>query len=704
MKLKSTIMKNVITSRLSKLLFLPLFILIAFTSCQNEVTDVTGPNEQEILVANSPLANLVTATTLRDGSFDNILDSANCISVNLPVTIVVNGLEITIDSEEDLAIIEAIFDEFADDLDEIQIIFPIVITLNDYTTYTINNYDELEAFIEECEGENEDDDDIECIDFQYPITISIFNSNFDVIDTITINSDEELHDFIENLEGGLLASINFPVTMILADGSTIVVENNDELQAAIEAAEDACDEDDDNDWDDDDNNDIDPDALNILCSNCTWTVDKLEIGDQNLEGQYEGWVFTFVPDGPVLVEDPNGTIHEGTWSITVTDTGIPALNLQINDLPDFNNELWILNEIDDENGEIKVDFRNGIDRLRFEQHECPDDEDDCTEEEVDLYLTDCIWNVVNFNDSNDFVNWDLQFNNDGTFTITNPNETITAMWSTSGSTNGVILEFSGIAGTSDLQGMNGEWTVIECRDDRLKIVNGDQFIVIESDCANAPDCNEENVSAYLMECFWRAGFNGSNNFGDYEFYFNANQELLVQHSVNDQEVAGTWALSSDPATGVVMTINLADPLGDFNGEWTVIECDEERIKLVNGDLYIVFERECEDVACTEAEVDAFLLECIWNVVSYNGDDHLIAFDLNFDDGQVFTITTANGDTITAGWSTSESTNGVLVEFSNVAGSDIQAINGTWLVVECNEGRLKLQNDNNTFMVIERDCN
>ena len=204
----------------SLLKFLPItfFTLLIFTSCQDEIFEETPINEEEVLVANSTLASSMRSTATMDGSLDNIIDHANCLSIELPVTVVVNGLEIIIDSVEDYEVIEAIFDEFSGDDDNLEIVFPITIILSDFTEITINNYDELENFIGECSGENEIDDDIECIDFQYPITISIFNSEFQVIDTVTINSDNELYNFIENeLDDNVLASLNYPVTMILSD-------------------------------------------------------------------------------------------------------------------------------------------------------------------------------------------------------------------------------------------------------------------------------------------------------------------------------------------------------------------------------------------------------------------------------------------------------------------------------------------------------
>ncbi len=61
--------------------------------------------------------------------------------------------------------------------------------------------------------------------------------------------------------------------------------------------------------------------------------------------------------------------------------------------------------------------------------------------------------------------------------------------------------------------------------------------------------------------------------------------------------------------------------------------------------------------------------------------------------------------IDAGWSTSTTEDGVVIEFSNVAGPNIQAINGNWLVVECTANQLILHNDtdSNNEIVLVRTC-
>ncbi|NNL78877.1 MAG: hypothetical protein HKO67_00170 [Flavobacteriaceae bacterium] len=137
------------------LILLSLFALISFQSCQNEVLEETQ-NQEETINAGSEVASLMRSTAANSGTMDNILDGTDCFSINLPVTIIANGITITIDSLEDLEVLEEIFDEFQDDDDILEFLFPITIVLNDYTEITIENEDELEAFIEEC-TEVEDD-------------------------------------------------------------------------------------------------------------------------------------------------------------------------------------------------------------------------------------------------------------------------------------------------------------------------------------------------------------------------------------------------------------------------------------------------------------------------------------------------------------------------------------------------------------------
>ena len=244
-------------------------LLLLFMGCQDELTEISAPPTEAVLTKQSEVASLVQRTALRDGSGDNIIDSASCISLELPLTVVANGLEITINSEEALELVEEIFDEFDDDDDILEILFPITVVLPDYSEQVIQNAEQLEDLVEQCvEG---DDDDIECVDFAYPITLSVFNTETQVNEVITITNDEELYQFFEALDDDDLVGFEFPINLVTVGGETLVITDNDELEDALEDAIDDCDERDDDGDDDDGDNDDDKDTPfdGVTCGNVT---------------------------------------------------------------------------------------------------------------------------------------------------------------------------------------------------------------------------------------------------------------------------------------------------------------------------------------------------------------------------------------------------------------------------------------------------
>ena len=83
-----------------------------FTGCQNEI-EVTGPEpgtEGEPINATSGTASLIKQTARKDGSIDNIIDNASCLTVVFPVSVVVNGVEVTLNNTGDIDIVEALLD------------------------------------------------------------------------------------------------------------------------------------------------------------------------------------------------------------------------------------------------------------------------------------------------------------------------------------------------------------------------------------------------------------------------------------------------------------------------------------------------------------------------------------------------------------------------------------------------------------------
>ena len=563
--------------RLSFLLLL--MMLFVGVSCQEEANEETPPNQEETIAPNSTLANLMRNTSTLDGSVDNIIDGANCILVELPITVIVNGVTLTIETIDDYDAIEEIIDEFTNDQDEIEIQFPIVIILSDHTEVTIQNEEELEAYIDECFGENEADDDIECIDFVYPISISIYDANFQVIETVTIHSDAEMYEFISTLDGGVLASINYPINMTLPNGDIVEINNNTELEAALELAQTACDEDDDNDHNDDDVCEFNADIAQYWLYECP-TEAYIHDASGNTMDIYQ---LEFLQNNEVIVNGDPTVTEVGFWEVSDSDNHVILTISGLNTFSLLNGE-WVMSYCEENylvftqntaTGSVTMVLEMDCDRnngplgcLQAHSIERCDENNDgvevfnlyeglsevdgcvitnpvavsyhtslmdaennsnpipsvttftntsnpqtvyvrveemnntsvyeiveidlylegcsagnCTEQEVDSYLVECTWNVVQFNNGNDLSEFDLVFSGDGILTITGNGQTTTIAngWSTSTNGSGTVLTFSNIA-LGNIQAITGDWIVIECNTERIELVRGNEIMVIERTC------------------------------------------------------------------------------------------------------------------------------------------------------------------------------------------------------------------------------
>ena len=684
-----------------------------FTSCQDEVTEITQPSNEETIAPNSTLATLMRNTATNDGSRDNILDYANCLEVELPVTVIANGVQITIDSEVGFDVIEAIFDEFDNDEDSIDFIFPITIISSNYDEIVIENQEALEELIRDCNGENEDDDDIECIDFQYPITISIYDTEFELIGTETINNDEALYDFIEDLDGGVLASINFPVTMILANGDTLVVENNTELEAAIEAAEDDCDEDDDYDWNDDDIEDCDVNLAELEAWLLECDIEAYFYGDNNIIDEN---YLMFNANGEVIVNGTPAVTEVGAWGLSESNDGYV---LAIEGLQTFNlvNGNWLLLGCEEDEFIFNQETNSGnVITMELEQ-ECRDNELDCTD------LFECTWEIASYTTNPEFIGFEFHFYSSNEFIILQNNQAIgDGTWAITPNQDFIVID-------TDFENVGGDWQIVTCSDDRLELLNNQNTMVLERDCSNGFDCSDlqANIGDVCFDNQNREGIANSDceceveQADPFECFDGNDFELEVCDDNNDGlaefDLTMAWA---DCLNANDFTVTYHESLSDAQQSFGAIANPNNytnasnpqtiyiRVELSNNsNEYEVFEiqlnvEDCSSSECSEQDIDAILLECIWNVVNFNGSGDLSVYDFDFNDDDTVVIE-GEGMSVVAMWSTSESNDGVLVDFSGVSLPNIQAITGTWLVVECEEDRLQFTNDNNETFVMERDC-
>lgn len=568
---------NIMKTNWRILLLLPFFALLMFTSCQEEVVDITQPTEAEALVADSELTAFVSAASKMDGSKDNIIDRASCISVKLPLTVIVNGVEIIIDSEEDFEVIEAIFDEFDNDDDNLEMIFPVTIINADHDEIVINNADQFEAYAEACGGENEEDDDIECIDFKYPISFSIFNADFLIIDTVEIENDRQLHRFIRRVkEYEVIASINYPVTMVLADGSEIQVNSNEQLHNTIREAKNTCDEDDDNDYNDDD---FTKERLDNYLIKCPWLVHEFKRDAVSLTDRYFEYAINFKEGGVVVMRERNGDILTGTWQTRVVEGRGAKLKMEFENLADFTLE-WYIYEI--EEGRVKI-YQEDTGRIIMKRN-C-DVLIDHTKERVENYLQECLWRVteLDVNDSDkeeDYIGTPLKFFENNVVKIRVEGELIEGSYQVLVRPAGIGLEIN-LEGRPDLK---LQWLITFLGEDKIKLSNENNEMVLRRHCPNT-DGDLNYILDILVSSEWEvalyedSGVNETADYFGYKISFFETGRVRVTDP-NNGIFGGSWlSFRDDGQLKLAFNFSNNQPFDEFNERWKIVEINENRIEL-----------------------------------------------------------------------------------------------------------------------------
>lgn len=346
-----------------KKILLTVCLFVLMFSCRQGESIINEGSETAVIKTDSEIAKIVEQIANKDGSADNILDKANCLTVVLPVEVIVNNAELLlIENKDDFEDIEDIFNESDSDTDTVKLLFPVDVIQKDYTTVTLNSQAELDELRKTCNGENEQDDDIECVDFEYPIQFSLFDKVSERSSKKTINNDEEMHSFIANLKESIVADFVYPVKVIAKNGDKKDLATADELKTFVNSVG-SCDEDDDYDFEDDNCEDCDADKLKEFLTKCEdWKTSKLSL-NLIIIGIYTNYEFEFDSDGDLEVEG-GGNDHDGTWSTSGSGKNT-KLTINLPTLTDFNGEWTVFKMRKRGDGTYVLDLRKGQDKLRF---------------------------------------------------------------------------------------------------------------------------------------------------------------------------------------------------------------------------------------------------------------------------------------------------------------------------------------------------
>ncbi|WP_179348476.1 hypothetical protein [Winogradskyella pacifica] len=743
----------------SKHLFISfLFALLCFTSCQEEITEINIPNDQEAIVPNSTLVSLMSRTTANFGAADNILDNVSCFSVELPVTIVITDITLIIETLSDLEQLESLLRDASNDAN-LDFIFPITIIFNDYSQVVIENEDELESFINECVAN--ETDVINCVDFVYPISFSVFNSEFNLIDTVIIENDETLYGFLNGLEdddNAVIVSLNFPVTLNYTNGETIEVNTNQELAEAIEAAGNDCDA----------SNCIE-ESLESNLIECQW-----EITTYSSFPEFTGIDFVFYSNGTFDIYQDGGTFNVvSNWSI-ISTAGETYLFLET-DFEDLGGD-WKIIECDD----ATIRFTKGEQTMVINKV-CEDDLN-CSLTDISAILQECPWDFSN--GTGNFENDTMIFNSNGDLQISEglAASAIGGGWNLSLAGNQVIITFSELTAFQDT--LEGDWTIVECDTGRIVLQKENETLVLEQNCNgglfscfgdfeivtcegpnNVPVYNLSANTIGLVVCTenfmpsFHATFSDAQtntnaivnteayetltaqvylrieaDNGDFEIFnvylntencnlFECFQSFNAQLEICDNGYDGPYQFnlttafanctpSADAVTYYEIQADAEAGINQIITPEVYTNLVVEQIIYVRAEINNQFEIftiqlsiiDCNET-CSESDVSSLLIDCTWNVVNYNGSDNLIAYNFDFETSNQIVVIYTDALVIDATWSTSQSNEGVIINFSNVAGPNIQAINGSWLIVECTENQLVLHNvnDSSIEIVLNRTC-
>ena len=309
-------------------------------SCQDEEKLVIQDIKQN-LSAKSPLASLISRVSQNATSKDNILDKSSCFNVQLPVSVIVNNKQITVSSQNDYKVVQNALDAFSNDDDVVNFVYPITIQFQNYKTELIANPDQLEDIIDKCD-DDDGFDEIDCLQINYPIKINIYNADNQIANSITIQNDKDLYNFLKDLVSNVFISINYPISIINSKGQNVVISNNSNFENSIEEGIKDCNT---------TSGSVGNQNFVLIVTNGTWNVSYyFDDSDETLN--FKGYNFTFNSNGTIMVVKEKNTIA-GNWS-TFVNSGQNIFLLKFDDskLDDLEDD-WKITEFTSTNVRLK---------------------------------------------------------------------------------------------------------------------------------------------------------------------------------------------------------------------------------------------------------------------------------------------------------------------------------------------------------------
>ena len=418
------------------------------------------------------------------------------------------------------------------------------------------------------ETNNNIEDD--CVDFEFPITFLVYDADWEIMQTIVAESDQDIWNVLDMIDESTYVSINYPVTLIYQNEVILTVNNNQELLEAFETYDGGC-------YD-----------LEVLfgCAIDALTVIDIEIQDD--ESPTDG-ITTFSLDLEFFCNDIEFDLQYFETTQDAESQTNPIVFPYTNNTNPQTIYVVATTEYEDvlvssnvfEINVIIVDGQSSV--------------INCEIGEITNTLADFCW-IIDFIDFNEFI---YNLYSDGTYQLQD----------VGGNSDGSLLTsglWSVVAGNdtfyitlnAELTEYNDEWVVTQCNTDlgyaylemqSLIYPQADIYYVncdYDGDDEDYDCSTVEGTSNILTLCPWIIDFI---DFNEFIYTFNIDGSYEVQ-SENNILTTGTWELL---LTNNAYIINLNAEVAEYNDSWVIYDCDEEMgltigsIEYPQADIYSV---------------------------------------------------------------------------------------------------------------------
>ncbi len=450
-------------------------------------------------------------------------------------------------------------------------------------------------------SDNNNTSSIDCIDFVYPLTFFIYNSDQQQTGTQTVNNDGELLALLLSLENGTYMALQFPINVILQDGTIVQVNSNTELVTLISGCSS--------------NGGGFPSDFESILTSGAWFV-TYYFDDVDETSDFEGYEFTFATDNTAQAVSSSNSV-DGTWSLTNSNT--PDLNLFFGTNNPFDelDEDWDIIEATQDIIKLKhISGGDGsVDFLTYERNPNGGGGGGNTTEFTDN-LTNSVW-YVNLleddgnNETCDYVAYEFKFNANETVTATSTNNTVNGTWTVTNSSSGIdlVLNFE-ITGSNDpFDDLNDDWDVTSFDAQNVKLIDvsggngGTDYLNFGrnpyADCNGGGNTSELinilNDGQWYVQSYIDDGNDETNDYIGYLLTFNTGGSVIAENSNNT--ITGTWSVvNSSNGLDVILDFGTAIPFNEFNDDWDVDTYTNTRVELFDisggngGTDYLTFEK------------------------------------------------------------------------------------------------------------------